>query len=134
MSLKANYLCKSDLLVELHLLQAGLHVLLGVGQHDVAAVVVHGEVVDEEAGPDEVVEPLHDGAGQEQHEAPLLDEDHLPLDVQRLVDVLQVLQLQLARAAVAGAALGVPQLVDLVQGGELEHAVQARLNHLREGN
>ena len=53
--------------------------------------------------------------------------------MERLVDVLQVLQLQLARAAVAGAALGVPQLVYLVQGGELEHAVQTRLDHLREG-
>ena len=73
MLLKANYLGESDLLVELHLLEAGLHVLLGVGEHDVAAVVVHGQVVDEEAGPDQVVQPLHDGAGQEEHEAPLLD-------------------------------------------------------------
>ena len=35
------YLSESNLLVELHLLQAGLHVLLGIGQHDVAGVVVH---------------------------------------------------------------------------------------------
>ena len=46
------------------------------------------EIIDEEARPDQVVEALHDRAGEEQHELPLLDEDHLALDVQCLVDIL----------------------------------------------
>ena len=32
---------------------------------------------------------LHDGTGQEQHEAPLPNEEHLTLDVKGLVDVLE---------------------------------------------
>ena len=48
------------------------------------------EIIDEEARPDQVVEALHDRAGEEQHELPLLDEDHLALDVKRLVDILNL--------------------------------------------
>ena len=46
------------------------------------------EIIDKEARPHQVVEALHDGAGEEQHELPLLDEDHLALDVECLVDIL----------------------------------------------
>ena len=40
------------------------------------------EVIDEEARPDEVVEVLHDGAGQEEHAVPLLHVHHLPLHIE----------------------------------------------------
>ena len=46
------------------------------------------EVVDEQPGPDEAVELVEDGAGQEHHEAPLGHKDHLALDVQGLVYLL----------------------------------------------
>ena len=46
------------------------------------------EIIDEEPRPDEVVEPLHDRTGQEQHLLPLLDVDHLALDVECLVNIL----------------------------------------------
>ena len=137
---------QGDLLVQLHLGQVDLHVLLSVGQHDVARVVVHAddhcevgsdncddvpEVIDEETRPDQVVEALHDGAGEEQHETPLRDEEHLTLDVESLVQVLQVVQLKLLVALVAVRAGGVgPQLVNLILGGQLKHTVQASLNNL----
>ena len=47
------------------------------------------EIIDEEAGPNKVVEALHDGTGEEQHELPLLDEDHLALDVKCFVHILK---------------------------------------------
>ena len=43
------------------------------------------ELIDEQSRPDEVVEALHDWASKEQHELPFFDEDHLALDVKRLV-------------------------------------------------
>ena len=39
----------------------------------------------------EMMGHLHDGTSQEQHEAPLLDEKHLTLDVKGFVDVLKKL-------------------------------------------
>ena len=36
-----------------------------------------------------IVTHLHDGTGQEQHEAPFGNEEHLTLDVKGLVDVLE---------------------------------------------
>ena len=87
------------------------------------------QVIDKQAWPDEVVEALHDGAGEEQHETPLLDEHHLALDVEGLVNILEVLQLQLLWAFVAAVAV-ILKLVDLIKGGELEHAVQSGLNDL----
>ena len=46
------------------------------------------EIIDEEAGPDKVIEALHDRTGEKHHELPLLDEDHLAFDVKCLVDIL----------------------------------------------
>lgn len=43
--------------------------------------VVHAQVVDEKAAPDQVVQVLHDGTSQKQHLSPFMDENHLPLDV-----------------------------------------------------
>ncbi len=63
------------------------------GQHDVPGVVVHAEVVYEEPRPDQVVEIVHDGTGQEQDLVPLLYEQHLTLDVQGLVHLLLINQL-----------------------------------------
>ena len=39
------------------------------------------ELIDEQARPDEVVEALHDWAGQEQHLLPLSNVDHLALTI-----------------------------------------------------
>ncbi len=71
---------------------------------------MHAEVVDEESAPDQVVQVVHHGAGEE-HDlegkkvfklspphvsltfsdlVPLLDVDHLPLNVQGLVHVLDI--------------------------------------------
>ena len=51
--------------------------------------VLHSpEIIDEESGPDEIVEPFHNWAGKEQHLLPLFNVDHLPLDVESLVNVL----------------------------------------------
>ena len=98
---------ESDLLVELHLGQSCLHVLLCVSKHDVAGVVVHAQVVDEQPGPDEVVEVGHHGAGQEQHLLPLLHVDHLTLDVERLVDFLvkEILHVIKSAGGTGGTAL-----------------------------
>ena len=39
------------------------------------------ELIDEQARPDEVVEALHDWAGQKQHLLPLSNVDHLTLKI-----------------------------------------------------
>ena len=72
---------------------------------------MHAEVVDEEAGPDEIVQVGHHGAGQEQHLLPLLHVHHLTLDVERLVDFLVKEILHVIKSA---GGTGGSTLVELV--------------------
>ena len=43
------------------------------------------QLINEEAGPDEMVEAIHDRAGQEQHLLPLSDVNHLTLQKNQLM-------------------------------------------------
>ena len=48
------------------------------------------KIIDEKAGPNQVVEIVHHGTSQEEELTPLLDKEHLTLDVKGLVDILEV--------------------------------------------
>ena len=47
------------------------------------------EIIDEEPCPDERIEVVHDWTPEEEELLPFLDEDHLALDVEGLVNVLR---------------------------------------------
>ena len=47
------------------------------------------EIIDEQARPDEVVEVIHHGTGQKEHLLPFSDIDHLALDVESLIHILE---------------------------------------------
>ena len=66
------------------------------------------EIIDEEPGPDEVVEVLHDGAGQEQHALPLSHVHHLTLCPSRLSSVWPVVGSFFKFWPVIGASGGGP--------------------------